>query len=73
MQRTCGAPWYHVSHSCSLCQAFSVLDILIGYDKKSQWLEIEYRKGFLAHFLNDLVSKQDQLMGLLNQEPGEDS
>lgn len=49
-------------------QAFSTLDILITYDNKLQWSEFLYKSGFLAHFLDDLVSKQEQLLSLLNQE-----
>ena len=49
--------------------AFSLLDILMKYDRKQEWLLRIFNSGFLANYLNDIKTEESELMKLLTPNP----
>lgn len=44
---------------------FALLDVLMSYDRKYHWLQFLEQRGFLRHFIDDLVQQDESLQRAL--------
>mmetsp|Transcript_9771 Transcript_9771/g.13441 ORF Transcript_9771/g.13441 Transcript_9771/m.13441 type:complete len:528 (-) Transcript_9771:23-1606(-) len=49
--------------------AFSTLDVLVRYDRKTQFVDILCDTGFLSHFINQIKASEQYLIDMLTTNP----
>ena len=49
--------------------AFSVLDSSLTFDRQQQWLSYMTSKGYIDHLVKSLLQDDEQLQGMLSQQP----